>query len=91
MALIQVGRNVSSEEAVDFESLFLSHEGDDSETRPVSEFVLLIFRLFERGSRERSGDFGLLTVDFTVPSRALNAVGDRVWFQNNAAGIPQEA
>jgi hypothetical protein len=43
---------VYPQETVDFECLFLANEGYNTETCPVSEFILLILRLLKRRSRE---------------------------------------
>src|SRR6266478_538107 len=89
MPFVQIGSKMQSQEAIDFQSLFLAHKGHDTKTGWPSELVDLVVGVFKCRAYERSNDLGLRVVDFSIPGGAGDVIGNEVRSQPHAARISQ--
>src|ERR1700674_1659182 len=89
MEFVAVGRDVRTDQVVDFDGLLVTNQRNHSETQRLTRVILLVFGLLHRGRKERCNGQSFLAIDLTVAAGPKDAMRDGVRPQMDAARVAQ--
>ena len=89
MEFVAVGRDVRTDQVVNFDGLLVTNQRNRTETHRLTRVILLVFGLLDRGGKERGEGQGFLAIDLTVATGPRDAMGDGVRTQMDAARVAQ--
>jgi len=89
MEFVAVGRDVGTDQVVDFDGLLVANQRNHSEAQCLARVILPVFGLLQRGRKERSDGQGFLAINLAVAGGAGNAMRDSVRPQMDSARVTQ--
>src|SRR5580693_10687383 len=80
---------MGTEETINFKSLLVADERDNTEACRLPSVIFLVFGLLNSGGKERGNGKRFLAIDLAIAAGALSTIGNRMRPEMHPAGVAQ--